>query len=907
MKRIFSFFILATILLVTACVKDSSELNNNESVEVNFNINAGDFTRAYGDGTSVSDLEYAIFAKDDYSKPLFDNIKEGVFTPDALYTTLTERLPANREYSILLWADATNDNYTIDWATQTMTYDNSDNLLAQDESADAFFAKADFSTDKGIVDLEVQLTRPFAQLNFATTDIAEAETTLGYSISQTAIQANTYTKLNLLTGEASEQKLCTFGFADLPADDNQTLTVDETAYVRVAMCYLLVNSSENGEVTLYVNEEANAFSFTDITFGRNTRTNIIGNIFTNGGGEVVVENTTFKYTTSDDAALTINPNSTLTVVSNTYDPATGEGEIVFEGIITTLDDDTFSGCTTLESITIPECITTVEPGAFSGCSELEQFKGNFASEDGRYLYEDVTIIAFAPADQIEVSIPQDYCIIGERAFENCTKLQTIILDKSIYQVDSNAFNGCISLEYIYSIPAHVPTANPADNDTWLAFEGVACDGITTGIFVPAEEVDTYRNAPGWERYRPIIIGYDYVNGTIVEDYTDFDVKVMTWNICNAYEYIAVSGTNVGYPWSIRRAAIAQMIEDSDADVICLQELNCTDPINFFRDIMQLLNGVDPNSWTASWDGNYSSTTWPVETYNGSTYTGRLIKRGAYAANSSADEGDAIIYKTSKFTDVTSTYDTNSNSGYFWLSTTPNEESIYSSGGYTANHKRICLFKRLKHKETGHEFVVAGAHIDNSNSSTDITNGLPVMNGQVQILINNLRAKALTESEQRKYDDAANFDKFDRCPVIIVGDMNANPSHSPIKRFGYNIANGFRTTANPSGNTTADNDFADCYTVAKVANATMTYPTPTALRSTMVDITINSDGDASATQNSACFDYIFMRWGHSVKSYEIHRPTLETFTYYDDGITYNDVLLSDHNAVSAVINLRYYTE
>ena len=125
-------------------------------------------------------------------------------------------------------------------------------------------------------------------------------------------------------------------------------------------------------------------------------------------------------------------------------------------------------------------------------------------------------------------------------------------------------------------------------------------------------------------------------------------------------------------------------------------------------------------------------------------------------------------------------------------------------------------------------------------------------------------------------------------------MNATPTTKPIQRFGWNIAYGYRTTA--TGDGTKDNDFADCY--AATPAASRKYPdSSTSNRGTMATIS-----GTTATRNTTAFDYLFMRWGNSVKEFQIYAPTY-TFTY--DGKTRTNVLLSDHCPVTAVINLRYY--
>ena len=215
----------------------------------------------------------------------------------------------------------------------------------------------------------------------------------------------------------------------------------------------------------------------------------------------------------------------------------------------------------------------------------------------------------------------------------------------------NLFSGAVGdKQEITFAFAGIPTGEDASLD---GYRRIAMNYL----FAPAENEDTSvtfyanntSNSLTWNNIGIARNRRTNICGSLLSDnnwdvyYTNFDVKVMTWNVCCAWHggigggsddgYLAeVNGVYLGHPWKIRRAAIAQRIIESDADVICLQELNCTGTIKFFRDIMQLLNGVDPNSLFANLDGNHNNG-WPVETYNGNTYYGVMVKRGSYTHSS----------------------------------------------------------------------------------------------------------------------------------------------------------------------------------------------------------------------------------------------------------------------------------
>lgn len=870
MKRFFSFFILTLVILLSSCVEDKTSLMQ-EEIAINFNLNADNFTRAYGDGTTVRDLEYAIFSKadfdsGDYSSPVGETHKEikNAFSATSQTAVVTEKLGLDHEYVAVFWADAEDDNYNIDWTTLTMEIEDTSKLSTQDEAADAFYAVYKFTANAEHIDSSVYLKRPFAQLNIATSNIESAVDALKAELTQTAVRANTCTKLNLASGVASEVAAeCLFNFAAIPTEDT-AISDGTNTFTRIATCYILVNNNSTENITVYLNDDSYYRTFSDIKLYRNLRTNIVGNVFSGTTEVEGVESP--KNVSHKDGKFRVQ----LTWEAPSVAGYTTRITWTQEGEEKSKDVDASLGKVIIEDL--PEgdhTFTLINIDSNNVASyetmEIAHAFGEFATRT-----------------------------LGNTAYDADTKTATLTFKKTVTTLENPSpwAEGKETVIKYTNINGTETTKTIANAD-----QRVVCDNIGVGVTI--SYYTAYESDNGCEML-------DEMNGPTLTTVTTtgFDVKVMTWNVCNAYDYITIDTNNdgnkdkeVGHPWRIRRAAIAETIKNSDADVIFLQEMNCIDPINFFRDILQLINGNGASLGSDDSYYNGSIFNWPVETYNGNTYYGLMIKRGS--SSGFDDEGNAIIFKKSMFTDVTSNYDKSSPVGYFWLSNTPNQQSIYPN----ANCKRICLYKRLKHNATGKEFVVACTHIDNSHDANDGPE-YAVMNGQVQILINNLTANTLTDNEQRGYEDTELADKIGRCPVIIGGDMNANPSYSSIQRFGYNKAGGYRTIANPEGNTTADNDFADTYNVAINGAATMSYPSSAVSRSTMIDIKYNaSTNTATAYQNGAEWDYIFMRWGNTVKSYQIHNPFYKSFVY--NGSDYEDVFLSDHNAVSAVINLQYY--
>ena len=304
-------------------------------------------------------------------------------------------------------------------------------------------------------------------------------------------------------------------------------------------------------------------------------------------------NTEIWYTSVDGNIVEPYDSSAFdaNIVSNTY--TNGKGVIKFDGDVTSIGEEAFSECdnltsvnipdsvTTIEnyafydcdsltSVTIPDSVTTIGNLAFIDCDSLQEFKGKFATEDGRSLIMDNFMIAYANASGTTYTIPDSVTTIGYAKFYNCDRLTSVNIPDSVTEIGNKVFYSCDRLtsvtipdsvttigpyafydcycltsvtipdsvteigDYAFSecesltsvnIPDSVTTIGESAFNWCTSLTSVYCKATTPPslgdsdvfnyycsgrkIYVPRESVEAYKSADGWNEYASAIVGYDF--------------------------------------------------------------------------------------------------------------------------------------------------------------------------------------------------------------------------------------------------------------------------------------------------------------------------------------------------------------------------------------------------------------
>lgn len=311
MKNYFySILAVAAIFFASSCTQDEEfagdGLSKPENVSFKVCIPESSSTRAIADGISVGEgkmvntLLYALYENGKTEPAIIDfdrDAQNGVFE-------ITMPLAKSIKYDILFFAyNSENCAFVIDDAVAANNNLKElvlkDDLYANQESYDAFAASLkQHKVDEDAL-TEVLLSRPFAQVNAATTmtDLNNAKKlSAEASKSNMKIYKAPY-KYNVLTGEATGEKDITFKTADIlkkygatEYPFNEDLVADGKTYKYLALAYVLADVNKdifNADMQFIREGDGQVVSelnINNLPLQRNSRTNVFGDLLTKTEG-----------------------------------------------------------------------------------------------------------------------------------------------------------------------------------------------------------------------------------------------------------------------------------------------------------------------------------------------------------------------------------------------------------------------------------------------------------------------------------------------------------------------------------------------------------------------------------------------------------------------------------------------
>ena len=208
--------------------------------------------------------------------------------------------------------------------------------------------------------------------------------------------------------------------------------------------------------------------------------NVLSNVYENGMGIITFDGEVTEigeeaFSWCESLTSITIPDSVTEIGFLAFYDCESLESITIPDSVTWIGHGAFSLCSSLTSVTIPDSVTEIEDGTFSGCSSLQEFKGKFASNDGRYLIIYGGLNSFAPAGLTSYTIPDSVTWIRSQAFSNCSSLTSITIPDSVTSsIGEYTFYGCSSL-------TSVTIGNGVTSIEYSAFE--SCSSLTS-ITIP---------------------------------------------------------------------------------------------------------------------------------------------------------------------------------------------------------------------------------------------------------------------------------------------------------------------------------------------------------------------------------------------------------------------------------------
>ena len=274
----------ALTMLAVSCNKEQvTEVPDGQMVDVTFTAALpGEMaTKTIGDGQTAKKLYVSVYENDDAKTKLASLDKTADFAD--LKTQVTFSLVKGKTYNFVFWAQAEDAPYDVTDLKSVKVKDYT--TAANDEKRDAFYATRKELKVNGALTETIKLYRPFAQVNFATADYADAQKA-GFSPAVSSFTASgAATTFDTFAAEGKDEVAVALTEANVPADVLKTL--DGKTYTRLAMNYLIPfgkqGETHNIDVTATIkanNGEAVKVSAPNAPVQNNYRTNILGNLLT---------------------------------------------------------------------------------------------------------------------------------------------------------------------------------------------------------------------------------------------------------------------------------------------------------------------------------------------------------------------------------------------------------------------------------------------------------------------------------------------------------------------------------------------------------------------------------------------------------------------------------------------------
>ncbi|MGN1032280.1 MAG: leucine-rich repeat protein, partial [Intestinibacter sp.] len=215
-------------------------------------------------------------------------------------------------------------------------------------------------------------------------------------------------------------------------------------------------------------------------------------------GLTTISNNIFSGCTSLES---VNLPSTLTKIGDSAFSSCGK--LVLNELpngIQEIGNSAFSGCTSLESVNLPSTLTKIGDSVFSSCGKL-------VLNELPDSVEEIGSRAFYKCTNLGLNkLPANLKVIGTYAFAYSGMIKITTIPASVISIGSQAFRNCTSLPEILYVNAKVPPTITANTFTGSSVKAIC---------VPEESVQAYKEDANWSKFivgKEVNVTFDANNG-----------------------------------------------------------------------------------------------------------------------------------------------------------------------------------------------------------------------------------------------------------------------------------------------------------------------------------------------------------------------------------------------------------
>ncbi len=179
-------------------------------------------------------------------------------------------------------------------------------------------------------------------------------------------------------------------------------------------------------------------------------------------------------------------NYTVTSIGdNAFSGCSSLESVDISGNVMSIGYQAFAGCSSLESLIIPSEVTSIGESAFQGCSGLTSIKvPESVSSIGRFAFKGCSGLT-------SVSISEGVKNIGDYAFQSCSNLTIITIPSSVTSFGFQPFMFCANLTSIIVLATNPPT---------LAGDNL---GVVRDVLLHVPDIQAYANWGGFTDIRNV--------------------------------------------------------------------------------------------------------------------------------------------------------------------------------------------------------------------------------------------------------------------------------------------------------------------------------------------------------------------------------------------------------------------